>query len=153
MIRAARNVLKRARTRANYILHSDVTVQMGLVFISSMLPSARGNDGLLFNAVVPRNIEPVRLELALGSLPSPEISLDNDWIQEHGLFFAVPKRKVSPSRRRIKNRNKRFLKDIEHTQMCPTCGEPKLRHVLCESCLSAGRIGPEAASDRSAGDS
>jgi len=46
--------------------------------------------------------------------------------------MAVPKRKVSPSRRNMR-RSHHALKPTQH-QECPNCGELKLPHHLCQAC-------------------
>merc|ERR1712070_798284 len=45
-------------------------------------------------------------------------------------WFAVPKKKVSPSRRGLKNRWKR-LKPAENFVVCEECGNPKRLHQYC----------------------
>ena len=46
--------------------------------------------------------------------------------------MAVPKRKVTPSRR-DKRRSHHALKSVNLIE-CPNCGETKLPHHLCKSC-------------------
>ena len=48
------------------------------------------------------------------------------------LWMAVPKQRITRSKRRIKNHRKRIVADVKHVQVCELCGETKLRHVLCE---------------------
>ena len=48
------------------------------------------------------------------------------------LWMAVPKQRITRSKRRIKNYRKRIVADVKHVQVCELCGETKLRHVLCE---------------------
>lgn len=61
--------------------------------------------------------------------------------------MAVPKKRTSRARR-----DRRRAHDaIEHTaavESCPSCGEPKLRHRLCEACGTyRGKQITEAKSD------
>ena len=46
--------------------------------------------------------------------------------------MAVPKKKVSPSRRNMR-RSHHALKATQPIE-CPNCGEPKLPHHVCKSC-------------------
>jgi large subunit ribosomal protein L32 len=46
--------------------------------------------------------------------------------------MAVPKRKVSKSRRNMR-RSHHALKRINHVE-CPNCGENKLPHHICSAC-------------------
>ena len=50
------------------------------------------------------------------------------------LLFAVPKSKISKSKKRIKNAMKRNLKPMKHIINCRNCGAPKERHRLCMFC-------------------
>jgi ribosomal protein L32 len=46
------------------------------------------------------------------------------------LYFASPKRKTTPSKRRIKQRLKRFVSS-QHVEPCPYCGRGKKLHQIC----------------------
>ncbi len=46
--------------------------------------------------------------------------------------MAVPKKKTSPSRRKMR-RSHHALKKVASME-CPQCGEPKLPHHLCQAC-------------------
>jgi ribosomal protein L32 len=48
------------------------------------------------------------------------------------MLMAVPKHRVTRSKKRIKNYRKRIVADVKHIQICERCGETKLRHILCE---------------------
>ncbi|PCH33583.1 hypothetical protein WOLCODRAFT_112100 [Wolfiporia cocos MD-104 SS10] len=50
-------------------------------------------------------------------------------------LLAVPKKKVSHSRKSMRSANK-GLKDKENLVHCPGCGSPKLAHHLCPNCYS-----------------
>ncbi|KAJ6519865.1 hypothetical protein C8R45DRAFT_1204947 [Mycena sanguinolenta] len=49
--------------------------------------------------------------------------------------LAVPKKKVSHSRKSMREANK-GLKDKHNIVNCPACGAPKLAHHLCNQCYS-----------------
>ncbi|KDQ63715.1 hypothetical protein JAAARDRAFT_53903 [Jaapia argillacea MUCL 33604] len=50
-------------------------------------------------------------------------------------LLAVPKKKTSHSRKRMRSANK-GLKDKMNLVHCPGCGTPKLAHHLCAFCYS-----------------
>ncbi|KZT02754.1 uncharacterized protein LAESUDRAFT_661153 [Laetiporus sulphureus 93-53] len=51
-------------------------------------------------------------------------------------LLAVPKKKVSHSRKSMRSANK-GLKDKNNLVHCPGCGSPKLAHHLCPNCYSS----------------
>ncbi|EIW86673.1 hypothetical protein CONPUDRAFT_17616, partial [Coniophora puteana RWD-64-598 SS2] len=51
------------------------------------------------------------------------------------IILAVPKKKVSHSRKRMRSANK-GLKDKHNIVNCPACGEAKLAHHMCGNCMS-----------------
>ena len=53
------------------------------------------------------------------------------------LHMAVPKSRVTRSRKRIKNYRKRIVSDKKNIITCKVCGELKLMHHLCKGCLKA----------------
>ena len=65
---------------------------------------------------------------ATTAAPSAEQALADD-----AIWLAVPKQKVSHSKKRIKSAairdGKRF--NVSHWSPCPACGQPKLWHRLC----------------------
>ncbi|KAI0033158.1 ribosomal L32p protein family-domain-containing protein, partial [Vararia minispora EC-137] len=50
-------------------------------------------------------------------------------------LLAVPKKKVSHSRKSMRSANK-GLKDKQNLVSCPACGAAKLAHHLCAECFS-----------------
>ncbi|KAG5648024.1 hypothetical protein DXG03_007058 [Asterophora parasitica] len=48
-------------------------------------------------------------------------------------LLAVPKSKISHSRKSMRSANK-GLKDKQNIVNCPACGSPKLAHHLCQNC-------------------
>ncbi|EIN13705.1 hypothetical protein PUNSTDRAFT_57631 [Punctularia strigosozonata HHB-11173 SS5] len=78
--------------------------------------------------------------LGIPSLPSPSLrwSLPDIWSLLELLppiVLAVPKKKVSHSRKSMRSANK-GLKDKHNLVHCPACGSPKLAHHLCQQCYS-----------------
>ncbi|KII93506.1 hypothetical protein PLICRDRAFT_131360 [Plicaturopsis crispa FD-325 SS-3] len=51
-------------------------------------------------------------------------------------LLAVPKKKVSHSRKSMRSANK-GLKDKQNIVNCPACGAPKEAHHLCKECFGA----------------
>ncbi|KAI0257630.1 hypothetical protein BJV78DRAFT_1079207, partial [Lactifluus subvellereus] len=51
-------------------------------------------------------------------------------------LLAVPKKKVSHSRKAMRSANK-GLKDKQNLVHCPGCGSAKLAHHLCPHCYSS----------------
>ncbi|TEB35003.1 hypothetical protein FA13DRAFT_1728799 [Coprinellus micaceus] len=51
------------------------------------------------------------------------------------IVLAVPKKKVSHSRKAMRSANK-GLKDKQNIVACPGCGSPKLAHHYCRTCYS-----------------
>lgn len=52
---------------------------------------------------------------------------------EASILFAVPKQKVTHSRKRMRMATKQ-LRNLQNVTKCPKCGEPKLLHNLCWKC-------------------
>ncbi|KAL7941657.1 hypothetical protein V8C42DRAFT_334387 [Trichoderma barbatum] len=48
---------------------------------------------------------------------------------------AVPKNKVSHSKKRSRQMAGKALEDVNHLCKCPGCGEIKRTHRLCQNCL------------------
>ena len=57
-----------------------------------------------------------------------------DWFAGTGFLLAVPKKKVSARRKRIRNRNK-FPQNRTDIETCVVCGNDKLEGHLCGHCL------------------
>lgn len=58
------------------------------------------------------------------------------------IYFAVPKRKTTPSRRRIRNRSSRTFQPLRHIVRCRNCGLPKERHRVCSCDTRVAREKP-----------
>lgn len=70
------------------------------------------------------------ISLNLPSLPS----LQEIW---DGLLKAVPKKKVSHSKRRHRQMAGKALKDTTSLCRCPACGNVKRMHYLCSPCAGS----------------
>ena len=81
----------------------------------------------------------------LTPLPAPELvgipswgipgaAVSNDLIENGILWMAVPKKRTSHSKKRMRMAQK-WLKPIRHYNFCPACGNPKLFHHLCGHCF------------------
>lgn len=76
-------------------------------------------------------------------LPSLSIAIPGVTINIPGLLGdiwesvlrAVPKNKVSHSKKRSRQMAGKALKDVNHLCKCPGCGEIKRTHRLCQHCL------------------
>ena len=62
-------------------------------------------------------------------------------------WMAVPKRKVSPSRRRIRNVNINRLRPKTVLARCAHCGQVLSQHQLCPQCLVAPTPAAQAAAN------
>ncbi|KIO20583.1 hypothetical protein M407DRAFT_245750 [Tulasnella calospora MUT 4182] len=70
-----------------------------------------------------------------GVIPSLP-SLRSLWDLFPPFLLAVPKKKVSHSRKSMRSANK-GLEDKTNIVNCPACGGPKLAHHLCPACYSS----------------
>lgn len=82
-------------------------------------------------------------------LPSLSIAIPGVTINIPGLLGdiwesvlrAVPKNKVSHSKKRSRQMAGKALKDVNHLCKCPGCGEIKRTHRLCQHCLEGMATG------------
>lgn len=87
-------------------------------------------------------------------LPSLSIAIPGVTINIPGLLGdiwesvlrAVPKNKVSHSKKRSRQMAGKALKDVNHLCKCPGCGEIKRTHRLCQHCLEGMATGSGCAS-------
>lgn len=77
------------------------------------------------------------LGLAIPGISISIPSLGDIW---EGLLRAVPKNKVSHSRKRMRQLANKGLKDVNSLCQCPACGAPKRMHRLCQRCLEGMSI-------------
>ncbi|KLO91142.1 hypothetical protein CEK26_007036 [Fusarium fujikuroi] len=73
------------------------------------------------------------------SIAIPGVSLNLPTIDDiwESVLRAVPKNKVSHSRKRHRQMAGKALKDVNNLCKCPGCGQPKRTHRLCQTCLEA----------------
>ncbi|KAF4452498.1 gtp-binding protein beta subunit-like protein [Fusarium austroafricanum] len=71
------------------------------------------------------------------SIAIPGVSLNLPTIDDiwESVLRAVPKNKVSHSRKRHRQMAGKALKDVNNLCKCPGCGQPKRTHRLCQTCL------------------
>ena len=68
------------------------------------------------------------------SLPEAEFVSEVDCLEWDGFLWAVPKKRTSHSKKRMRM-TKKYLKPIRHYTVCDKCQNLKLLHVLCGYCL------------------
>ncbi|KAL2694335.1 hypothetical protein Neosp_000912 [[Neocosmospora] mangrovei] len=73
------------------------------------------------------------------SIAIPGVSLNLPTIDDiwESVLRAVPKNKVSHSKKRSRQLAGKALKDVNSLCKCPGCGEIKRTHRLCQTCLEA----------------
>src|SRR6478735_4653801 len=71
------------------------------------------------------------------SIAIPGVSLNLPTIDDiwESVLRAVPKNKVSHSKKRSRQMAGKALKDQNGLCKCPGCGQPKRTHRLCQHCL------------------
>lgn len=71
------------------------------------------------------------------SIAIPGVSLNLPTIDDiwESVLRAVPKNKVSHSKKRSRQLAGKALKDVNSLCRCPGCGETKRTHRLCQTCL------------------
>ena len=96
--------------------------------------------GRLFTSPSPRLVPSLSMLVPGISLHLP--TLDDIW---ESVLRAVPKKKVSHSRKRHRQMAGKALEDVNGLCKCPGCGDTKRTHRLCQRCLegmNARRYGP-----------
>jgi large subunit ribosomal protein L32 len=68
----------------------------------------------------------------LNRIPNPSSILQDIW---DGILRAVPKKKTSYSKSRMRRLAGKGLKDVMSIVKCPSCGRPKRSHFLCPYCV------------------
>eukprot|EP01134_Creolimax_fragrantissima_P004661 CFRG4661T1 len=77
-----------------------------------------------------------QLDLAQNNAYNSEVSETasaRDILSSGFLLMAVPKRKTTPSRRKVRQHDK-YPQNIQNVSRCHQCGEAKLLHALCWPC-------------------
>lgn len=124
------------------ILHREATTKLGLLCgalgLGRTAPS-RGPGDASRDFSDPR---PVLLGCcsSVEALPSHcstsvgRLQQDTDDALWDGFLWAVPKKRTSHSKKRMRMAHK-YLKPKHHYYQCPSCGHLKLQHMLCGHCL------------------
>lgn len=94
--------------------------------VPSIFPSARLSFQQFTQKLFPT------LAIAIPGLSINLPTLDDIW---ESVLRAVPKNKVSHSKKRHRQMAGKALKDVNHLCRCPGCGEIKRTHRLCQTCL------------------
>ena len=68
------------------------------------------------------------------SLVDETAELGDESLPWDGVLWAVPKKRTSHSKKRMRMTHK-YLKPKHHYTVCPNCNNLKLLHVLCGHCL------------------
>eukprot|EP00730_Choanoeca_flexa_P010403 TRINITY_DN17822_c0_g1_i1.p1 TRINITY_DN17822_c0_g1~~TRINITY_DN17822_c0_g1_i1.p1 ORF type:complete len:138 (+),score=3.08 TRINITY_DN17822_c0_g1_i1:27-416(+) len=77
---------------------------------------------------------PIFQPVASPAAHQPEKDTAFDELFEPLVLMAVPKRRTTHSKKRMRMANK-YLSNGTHFQRCPACGHMKLRHHACLNCL------------------
>ena len=110
------------------LLHYKYTVFTLSSLWNSLTRSHMHNtDGLCLEGVWPELLVP-ELSECPSNLPS------EDLLGWGGLLWAVPKKRTSHSKKRMRMAHK-YLKPKSNFMVCVTCNNLKLLHVLCGHCL------------------
>ena len=93
--------------------------------------------GLLRAEASLRLLELFAPQPALVGLAPPDAAADDDEAapENDAVWFAVPKSRISKSKKRIKNAN--AGPKPRAFEVCACCGKPKLRHHMWKSCVEA----------------
>lgn len=99
--------------------------------LSSPSVLATSRWATLYSRVVSPSFLP-SLAIAIPGVSLNLPTLDDIW---ESVLRAVPKNKVSHSRKRHRQMAGKALKDVNNLCKCPGCGETKRTHRLCQRCL------------------
>ncbi|ODA82088.1 hypothetical protein RJ55_00593 [Drechmeria coniospora] len=102
---------------------------VGRFSLASMLSSFQGvkpTTALFRQRILPS------LSIAVPGISLNLPVLDDIW---ESVLRAVPKNKVSHSRKRHRQMAGKALEDVNSLCKCPGCGETKRTHRLCQRCL------------------
>lgn len=102
--------------------------------------------GMLWKACANRFISPLlsleqvilsRLRLVVATPLNLSLAGEEDCLHDESdgfLLMAVPKKKTTPSKKKLRNRHK-WLKNRTDIETCAVCGDLKLMNHLCGHCL------------------
>jgi large subunit ribosomal protein L32 len=112
---------------------SRLILHLSTNMAASLLP--RLSSPTLLSAVSFRQFTQKLLPTLSIAIPGVSLNLptiDDIW---ESVLRAVPKNKVSHSRKRHRQMAGKALKDQNGLCKCPGCGQPKRTHRLCQHCL------------------
>ena len=75
-----------------------------------------------------------QIECYTSTVPFKVITSEPSCDLWNGLLWAVPKKRTSHSKKRMRMTHK-YLKPIHHYSLCPKCGNLKMFHMLCGHCF------------------
>lgn len=78
--------------------------------------------------------QPLPSTAAAAGIPALDVGDSNGVVQDRVLWMAVPKKRTSHSKKRMRMTHK-WLKPVHHYTYCQNCGSPKLLHMLCGLCF------------------
>lgn len=90
--------------------------------------------GVMRPPIVNQIVQPSVEEMSSAFLAETEFVSEVDCLEWDGFLWAVPKKRTSHSKKRMRMA-KKYLKPIRHYTVCPKCQNLKLLHVLCGYCL------------------
>ncbi|KAK7542264.1 mitochondrial 54S ribosomal protein bL32m [Phyllosticta citribraziliensis] len=107
--------------------------------MASLVPRL-GAPAAMLSPVLRRTQQPL-LPVSL-RLPAPAVAaisaisglLSDIW---GSILRAVPKKKTSHMKKRIRQYANKGLKDVTEIVSCPACGRPKRAHILCPYCVKS----------------
>ncbi|KNZ56166.1 ribosomal protein L32 [Puccinia sorghi] len=123
-------------SRASGTLEPMVQLLMQAMLPGTMEKSALGGGWLRW--LRPTLTTRTRTHSQDSRLVSPKFSaliLPNFFFELGRLLRAVPKKKVSHSRKRMRSAHKGIPLNLS-LGVCPACGEPKRQHFLCLHCYA-----------------
>ena len=129
-------VLKRKGSYNGDVLHWSI-MHRAAAFLGATNPAIGGgpsgeSDGYqLESGGYQLESQPVLPTICLGGI-NAETQDCSIW---DGFLWAVPKKRTSHSKKRMRMTHK-YLKPVHHYTICPNCQNVKLLHVLCKHCLA-----------------
>ncbi|PNY26115.1 WD40/YVTN repeat-like-containing domain protein, partial [Tolypocladium capitatum] len=124
--------LHRAVQLARVVTMAAISASLALRSSSQTVLSTSRWAALYTRLFSPRLLPSLSIAVPGVSLNIP--TLDDIW---ESVLRAVPKNKVSHSRKRHRQMAGKALTDVNSLCKCPGCGETKRTHRLCQRCLEA----------------
>lgn len=132
--RSSRQSSSRLFSTSSPIAQREIAFRVANVKAIIQLPSLP----TWLNRLIPSSVEDTLHIPALAgaqSEPLTPASVSDEVLEWDGMLHAVPKSKISHSRKAMRHANK-GLKDRVDFVHCPACGKPKLAHHICAHCYS-----------------